>query len=203
MKTLPTPSAVKEELPIPMSLQKDIEQHRQTIQNILAGKDHRRLLIIGPDSVHDLLGAAEFAKLLTEAAKEIQKEIFIAMRVCLERKAKPGQWPGFILDPKLDGSCDTEVGIRQSRRLLLAIAGMGMPIAIGVGHELASYLDDLASMHDGLSKSWSRIVGYIYRGCQQFEYPIATGATIDPRQSITKPCLGWPEAVRLIKNLHA
>ena len=47
------PQQLKQQLPLSPQLASQVAEHRQTIQNILEGKDHRLMVITGPCSIHD------------------------------------------------------------------------------------------------------------------------------------------------------
>ena len=51
------------------------------------------------------------------------------MRVYFEKPRTTVGWKGLINDPRLDGSCDLNEGLRRARRLLLDIVEMGLPTA--------------------------------------------------------------------------
>jgi 3-deoxy-7-phosphoheptulonate synthase len=69
---------------------------RKTIQNILAERDDRLLVMVGPCSIHDPVTALEYAARLKPLAEELQGELFIVMRAYLE---KPVRWrPGTTID---------------------------------------------------------------------------------------------------------
>lgn len=51
--TLAVPEQLKAQLPLSPQLAQHIAHQRQSIQDILDGKDHRLLVITGPCSIHD------------------------------------------------------------------------------------------------------------------------------------------------------
>ncbi len=59
--------------------------------------------------------------------KKYEKELLIVMRVYFEKPRTTVGWKGLINDPHLDGTFDINFGLRQARRLLLALNDMGMP----------------------------------------------------------------------------
>ena len=50
---LSLPHQLKAQLPLSTKLAQQIADQRQTIQNILEGKDHRLMIVTGPCSIHD------------------------------------------------------------------------------------------------------------------------------------------------------
>ena len=112
--------------------------------DILHRRDSRRLLVIGPCSIHDPAAAIEYASKLAPLADKYSDKLFIVMRAYLEKPRTSGGWKGLINDPNLDGSCDIEKGLRSAREVLIKILDIGVP----VGSELldptpAQYYADL------------------------------------------------------------
>ena len=58
---LSLPSQLKAQYPLSATLAQQISKHRQTIQNILSGQDHRLMVITGPCSIHDPIALLEYA----------------------------------------------------------------------------------------------------------------------------------------------
>ena len=56
------PQQLKAQLPLSAPLKLQIVEQRQTIQNILDGKDHRLMVITGPCSIHDPIAVLEYAE---------------------------------------------------------------------------------------------------------------------------------------------
>jgi 3-deoxy-7-phosphoheptulonate synthase len=143
MLDLPTPQELKRLLPL---RQGQIEEHRQTLRNILSGRDPRIALVVGPCSIHDVTTALEYARLLRECAKEVEKSCFLVMRVYAEKARTSLGWKGLLYDPHLDGSNDLYTGLFWTRELFLEIVRMGVPIATEFLDPLAaSYIDDLVA----------------------------------------------------------
>ena len=57
-----TPTELKKELPLPESVRGLVAQSRQTVKDILDGKDDRLFAVVGPCSIHDTDLALEYAK---------------------------------------------------------------------------------------------------------------------------------------------
>jgi 3-deoxy-7-phosphoheptulonate synthase len=144
MDVLPTYRELKEQLPI-TSFQSDfIEKSREIVNNILNGTDPRLLLIVGPCSVHCQTAAKEYASLLKELASEISSQFFMIMRVYCEKPRTKKGWKGFLYDPYLDDSNDLKTGIEWTRKLMLNLTDIGMPIATEFLDPLtAFYYEDL------------------------------------------------------------
>jgi 3-deoxy-7-phosphoheptulonate synthase len=143
---LPSPAVLRERLPVNTALAAHIEQHRQTIRNILDGKDSRLLVITGPCSLHDPKSALEYGHRLAELAAQLGDKIFIVMRAYVEKPRTTVGWKGMLYDPHLDGSNDIATGLNVSRHLLLDLARLGLPLATELLNPMAAdYLGDLLS----------------------------------------------------------
>lgn len=142
--TLSLPSALKAALPLSAKLAKQISEQRQTIENILSGKDKRLMVITGPCSIHDPIAALEYAEKLLELQKQVSDQIFLVMRTYIEKPRTTVGWKGFLYDPNLDGSANMQLGLEKSRELYLDIIEMGLPISSEILSPMATaYFDDL------------------------------------------------------------
>jgi 3-deoxy-7-phosphoheptulonate synthase len=122
-----------------------VSASRQTIKDILSGKDHRTLAIVGPCSIHDPDEAYEYAKKLANIKKVISK-FFLVMRVYVEKPRTSIGWKGLVSDPLLDGSNDIERGIVEARELMIKINELGLPVATEfLSPFVVPYLEDLVS----------------------------------------------------------
>jgi 3-deoxy-7-phosphoheptulonate synthase len=140
---LSTPKVLKRQLSPPK--ESPVAMWRQTIINILDGRDPRLLLIVGPCSIHDPIAAVDYARRL--AAVQAQcPHIFFVMRTYFEKPRTRKGWSGFMHDPNLDGSNDMATGVAAARKLLLSITGLGVPTATETLSLVApQYIDDLIS----------------------------------------------------------
>ena len=59
-----TPTELKEELPLPESARELVARSRQTVKDILDGRDRRLFAVVGPCSIHDTELALEYGKRL-------------------------------------------------------------------------------------------------------------------------------------------
>lgn len=124
-----TPAALKQELPLPESTRQLVSESRQTVKNILDGKDKRLFIVVGPCSIHDPELALEYARRLKALAKQVENELFVIMRVYFEKPRTTVGWKGLINDPMLNGSFDIEKGLRIARKLLIDLSEIGLPLA--------------------------------------------------------------------------
>jgi 3-deoxy-7-phosphoheptulonate synthase len=147
---LSTPRALKEALPGFDSAEATVVRGRQAIRDILAQKDPRLLVVVGPCSIHDVKGALDYAGRLNRLRAELGDRMEIIMRVYFEKPRTTIGWKGLINDPRLDNSHDIETGLKTARRLLLDIAGMGLPAA-------TEFLDPIIPQYLAELVSWAAI----------------------------------------------
>jgi 3-deoxy-7-phosphoheptulonate synthase len=142
--TLPTPKRIKQQLSLTGEAKGFVEESRQTLRRILAGKDPRIALVVGPCSIHDLKACQEYAKKFKALAQEVEKSCFLVMRTYLQKPRTVTGWKGFLNDPRLDGSNDIHTGILWSREFLLELTHNRVPTATEFLDPLAAlFFDDL------------------------------------------------------------
>lgn len=126
---LVTPQALKQELPVSQAVREQIAQSRDVIKNIMDGKDHRIVVVIGPCSIHDTDAALDYARRLKDLSAKVSDSLYIVMRTYFEKPRTTVGWKGLINDPHLDGTFDIDKGMRIARRLLLDLSELGLPLA--------------------------------------------------------------------------
>lgn len=141
-----SPNEVKASLPLSEAAVSTVMKGQHDVFNVLTGKDHRLLVVVGPCSVHDMEAAKEYAKRLKTLSEKVGDTLLIVMRTYFEKPRTTVGWQGFINDPNLDGSFDIETGLREARKLLLEVNELGMPTA-GEALDLITpqYIQDLIS----------------------------------------------------------
>lgn len=145
-QVLITPDELKSKFPLSPQQSRQIAEARQTISNILIGKDPRMLVVCGPCSIHDTEAAIEYAKSLKVLAEELSDKLYIVMRVYFEKPRTTVGWKGLINDPHMDGSFDVQEGLHIARKLLLELVAMGLPLATeALDPNNPQYLGDLFS----------------------------------------------------------
>ena len=119
---------------------------RKAINAILTQQDPRQLVVVGPCSIHDTVGALEYAGKLNALRQEFGDRLEIVMRVYFEKPRTTIGWKGLINDPHLDNSYDIDSGLKKARRLLLDITAMGLPTATEfLDPIIPQYISDLIS----------------------------------------------------------
>ena len=141
---LATPEHIKAELPTNPAVQSSVASARAAIQAIIRGDDHRLLVVVGPCSIHDVTAAREYAERLIELSREVGDTLLLVMRAYFEKPRTTVGWKGLINDPLLNDTFHVEEGIRLARRLLLELAGLGLPLSTEALDPITpQYLQDL------------------------------------------------------------
>ncbi|MDU4093887.1 MAG: 3-deoxy-7-phosphoheptulonate synthase [Pantoea sp.] len=141
-----TPEQLKQKFPLNAQLETQVAEARQTISNILAGRDHRLLVVCGPCSVHDPEAALAYARQLKDLSDRLKDQLYIVMRVYFEKPRTTVGWKGLINDPYMDNSFDVEAGLHIARQLLVNLVEMGLPLATeALDPNSPQYLGDLFS----------------------------------------------------------
>ncbi|WP_372940761.1 3-deoxy-7-phosphoheptulonate synthase AroG [Shewanella sp.] len=129
IKELLPPIAILERFPASENASATVYNARNNIHNILAGKDDRLLVIIGPCSIHDPLAALEYGERLNVLREQYKDQLEIVMRVYFEKPRTTVGWKGLINDPYMDNSYQLNDGLRTARKLLVDLNEFGMPTA--------------------------------------------------------------------------
>ena len=123
-----------------------VVEGRVEVERILSRRDDRMLAIVGPCCIHDPDAALEYARKLNQLRRELRDRLCIFMRCYFEKPRTVVGWKGLMYDPHLDGSGDLEEGLRLTRRLLLDIGRMGLPVATEMLNPITpQYTADLIS----------------------------------------------------------
>jgi 3-deoxy-7-phosphoheptulonate synthase len=147
---LSSPNAVKAAFPATPEAVATVAMSRERIIRVLRQEDPRLLVVVGPCSIHDQRSALEYAQRLSVLRKELADRMEIVMRVYFEKPRTTIGWKGLINDPHLDGSELIDEGIKIARRLLVQIAGMGLPAA-------TEFLDPIVPQYIADLVSWAAI----------------------------------------------
>jgi 3-deoxy-7-phosphoheptulonate synthase len=149
-KVVLPPVFLEEEMPMTECASSTIFQARTQISDILEGRDHRLLVVVGPCSIHDIKAAREYATLLKAAIDDLSTDLRIVMRVYFEKPRTTIGWKGLINDPHLDQSFRINDGLRLARHLLLDLAEMGVPAG-------TEFLDMIVPQYLASLVSWGAI----------------------------------------------
>ena len=149
-KVVLPPVFLEEELPMTDAASATVFEARKAIGDVLAGRDRRLIVVVGPCSIHDPKAAREYAGRLKEMSGELGRELLIVMRVYFEKPRTTIGWKGLINDPYLDQSYKINDGLRLARHLLLDLAEMGVPSG-------TEFLDMISPQYVAGLVSWGAI----------------------------------------------
>ena len=144
------PAVLLDELPITEPVSTLVAKSRREVSDILAGRDDRVLVVVGPCSIHDPDAGLAYAERLVELANDVRDELMLVMRVYFEKPRTIVGWKGLINDPHLDGSFAINEGLRLARRFLLNVNAIGLPAG-------TEFLDPITPQYFADLVSWGAI----------------------------------------------
>ncbi|GGF32536.1 3-deoxy-7-phosphoheptulonate synthase [Williamsia phyllosphaerae] len=149
-RTIGSPDTLRTELPLTAEQAHAVRRDRAEIADILAGRDDRLLVVVGPCSVHDPAAALDYARRLARVAEQHADRLKIVMRVYFEKPRTTVGWKGLINDPGMDHSFDIERGLRTARALLLDVIDLGLPVG-------CEFLEPTSPQYIADAVSWGAI----------------------------------------------
>jgi 3-deoxy-7-phosphoheptulonate synthase len=150
VRAVSTPAQIQAELPISDNAAETTAAARREIVELLAGRDDRLLVIVGPCSIHDPAAALDYAARLKPLKDELANDLLIVMRVYFEKPRTTVGWKGLINDPSLDDSYHIDQGLRTARKLLMELNDRGVPAGV-------EYLDILTPQYLSDLVAWGAI----------------------------------------------
>lgn len=149
--TLPPPEHLIRFFPIAGTpVEELVANTRLKVRDIIAGKDDRLVVVIGPCSIHDPRSALEYAERLKALREKHANQLEIIMRVYFEKPRTTVGWKGLINDPYLDQSFKIDEGLRIARQLLIDINRLGLPAG-------SEFLDTISPQYIGDLVAWGAI----------------------------------------------
>jgi len=150
VRPLIPPAILLEEIPISERASNVVSNTRVAIGDVLAGRDPRLVVVVGPCSIHDATAALEYAGRLVTLAERYANHLLIVMRTYFEKPRTSVGWKGLINDPDLDESYHINKGLRLARKLLLDLNDLGLPTG-------SEFLDTQIPQHIADLTSWVAI----------------------------------------------
>ena len=147
---MPTPEAIQAQLPLSAKAAATVSEGRAQLIEILAHRDPRPFVVVGPCSIHDPVAGLDYARRLKKLADEVGDTLQIIMRVYFEKPRTTVGWKGYINDPFMDDSFRVDIGMEKARQFLLDIAEIGLP----TGTEA---LDPISPQYYGDLITWTAI----------------------------------------------
>ena len=145
-RKLASPAEIKEAYPADESVLKRFAERDATLKNILAGKDSRIVLIIGPCSADSEASVLDYVNRLAKLQEEVKEKIFIVPRVYTNKPRTTGDgYKGMLHQPDPTEKPDMMKGLIAIRELhLRAIKETGFTCADEMLYpENYEYLNDV------------------------------------------------------------
>ncbi|OIO77962.1 3-deoxy-7-phosphoheptulonate synthase [Candidatus Gracilibacteria bacterium CG1_02_38_174] len=118
---------------------------RKNIEDILAGRSNRKILIIGPCSADFESSLTEYAEFLHEIRSRVKDKIEIIMRFYTGKPRSIGGWKG-MQHAQPGQEANMNEGLKESRRLAIQLLKLGIPLADEMLHpQLSQHFDDIFS----------------------------------------------------------
>jgi len=150
LRPLLPPAILMEEIPLTDAGSETVARARREVGDILAGRDDRVVVVVGPCSIHDPGAGLEYAQRLVEVAERVRDDLCVVMRVYFEKPRTTVGWKGLINDPRLDGSFQINLGLRTARGFLRDVVELGLPAG-------SEFLDPISPQFIADMVSWGAI----------------------------------------------
>ena len=129
VKKLPPIEDIIAAYPLSKKAKARVEKDRAEVHDIIAGRDDRLLLVVGPCSAWPMEAVLEYARRLKEVSDEVSKRIKIVMRVYIQKPRTIKGWLGPVNQPDPYESPDIAQGATYCREMMVNIVELGVPIA--------------------------------------------------------------------------
>ena len=141
-----TPNDLISKLPITEEIKHTVRHNRIEIKRVLNKTSDKKLLIVGPCSIHNVAEAKEYANMLSELQKKVNDKLLIVMRVYFEKPRTTVGWKGLINDPLLNNTFEVNNGLYIARDLLIYISNLGLAVGCEILDTITpQYISDLVS----------------------------------------------------------
>lgn len=128
-KKVPDGEEIIKSIPLSDTAREKIFRDRQEINDIIAGKDNRLLIIVGPCSAWPSEAVLEYAKKLLAVNEKVKDKLKIVMRVYIQKPRTTKGWTGPVNQPDPYLPADIAAGIFYTRKMMVGVVEMGLPIA--------------------------------------------------------------------------
>lgn len=115
---IPTPEEMKDRIPMPECLKEKKAERDRQILDVLTGKEHKILLIIGPCSAHEPEPVLEYLRRLAKVSERVKDSIVIVPRIYTNKPRTKGVgYKGMFSQPDPNSKENIVKGIETIRRL--------------------------------------------------------------------------------------
>ncbi|WP_342220304.1 3-deoxy-7-phosphoheptulonate synthase [Rickettsiella endosymbiont of Miltochrista miniata] len=129
LKELPRVEEIIQLYPLSAEGHQKIMLDRREIKDILAGRDRRLLMIIGPCSAWPKDAVLEYAERLLKVNARVKQSLKIVMRVYIQKPRTTKGWTGPLNQPDPYAEPNIEAGMHYVREMMVKIVELGLPIA--------------------------------------------------------------------------
>lgn len=137
---------LQREYPVSEKGQNMISSARNMISDVLAGKDDRLVVIVGPCFITDPEAALEYAIKLKEVKERLEEQLLVIMRAYLEKPSTTVGSKGLINDSKIDNSFQLNKGLTIYRKMYSKLTDR-VPIAAEILDTISfQFLSDFISL---------------------------------------------------------
>ncbi len=147
-KPVPTPEQIREEYKVPQHVKELKAKRDQEIKDVIAGKDDRFLVIIGPCSADREDSVLDYLTRLAKVNEKVSDRLIIIPRVYTNKPRTTGEgYKGMVHQPDPEQAPDLLGGLKAIRELHIKAADVsGMTCADEMLYpENFMYLDDILS----------------------------------------------------------
>lgn len=121
-RRLPIPMEIREEMPLGPELMEKKKDFDAEVARIFAGKDPRKVLIIGPCSADREDSVLEYAMRLGNLAEEVKDKLLIIPRVYTNKPRTKGTgYKGLLHNPDPESPDDLLAGVKAIRHMHLRV----------------------------------------------------------------------------------
>jgi 3-deoxy-7-phosphoheptulonate synthase len=118
LQKIPTPEAIKQQMPLSAKLVKVKANRDKDILNVLKGNDRRMLLIIGPCSADDEEALCEYVGRLAKLQDKVRDSLILIPRIYTNKPRTTGEgYKGMLTHPKAGEGPNIAQGIKAIRRM--------------------------------------------------------------------------------------
>ncbi|MAB79842.1 MAG: 3-deoxy-7-phosphoheptulonate synthase [Planctomycetes bacterium] len=129
IKSLPTAEELIRDIPLSQEGYARILRDRREVRDILAGRDPRMLVIVGPCSAWPDTAFLEYARRLRGIQGEVSDALKIVLRTYIQKPRTAKGWTGPVNQPDPFSAPDIREGMRYSRSMMVEAIEMGLAIA--------------------------------------------------------------------------
>ncbi len=131
IKKLPTPSEIKEQLPMPDHLVRLKEERDRQIRDVITGKSSKFLVIIGPCSADNEDAVCDYVTRLARVSEKVKDKLILIPRIYTNKPRTTGEgYKGIAHQPDPEKKPDLLGGLTAMRKMLIrAIEVSGLTAA--------------------------------------------------------------------------